>query len=171
MLLLPFLLLFDDLSQYPQYPLYLCWSWRTGKFVRFVISMAGNSSKQGSVDYNAIFLGWIISNLKGAWKHGICVWKISKKVDLETVFGLIQFYIWNTQTNVIFNLNFDKWKKMQKIIAISTCFLQKIYIWTNKSSRPIQKFWCTLLTKLPIGGRPKRSNFLFLGLKSLFCSS
>ncbi len=33
---------------------------------------------------------------------------------------------------------------MQKIIAISTCFLQKINISSNKPSITIQKFRCTL---------------------------
>ena len=33
---------------------------------------------------------------------------------------------------------------MQKIIAISTCFLQKINILSNKPSKTIQKFRCTL---------------------------
>jgi hypothetical protein len=33
---------------------------------------------------------------------------------------------------------------MQKIIAISTCFLQKINISSNKPSKTIQKFRCTL---------------------------
>jgi hypothetical protein len=33
---------------------------------------------------------------------------------------------------------------MQKVIAISTCFLQKINILSNKPSKTIQKFRCTL---------------------------
>jgi hypothetical protein len=33
---------------------------------------------------------------------------------------------------------------MQKIKAISTCFLQKIIILSNKPSKTIQKFRCTL---------------------------
>jgi hypothetical protein len=33
---------------------------------------------------------------------------------------------------------------MQKIIAISTCFLQKINISSNKPNKPLQKFRCTL---------------------------
>ncbi len=77
------------------------------------------------------FFWWIISNIKWAWKTwNRSVWNCD---------------VWQTQNNIILNLKFDKWKKMQKSIAISTFFLQKIYIWTNKPSRAIQKFMCTMI--------------------------
>jgi hypothetical protein len=63
---------------------------------------------------------------------------------------------------------------MQKIIAISTCFLQKINISSIKPSKTIQKFRCTL-TNLNtadevtrIGGSPYALNTLLCLIQMLF---